>query len=495
MRKVQKKIAGNYIQLLNQAHNGLRKAFELKRYSIAGELLEQCQEMAIKLGELIESADGSKNPSIPLLEDYCELVYQIYKKIKKNNIIDSYKTCKALRRKLVQIENIIKNDKDTRIEVVFLPYKASMWDSLESVWKAAKEDPNCDTYVIPIPYYDKNPDGSFREEHYEGDSYPDYVSIIRYDEFDFELHHPDVIFIHNPYDACNYVTSVHPDFYASRLRHYTEQLVYIPYFVSVGHHVDEQLCILPGILYADHVVVEDEEIRNLYIQFLHKYERENNCKGIFGKTEEKILALGSPKFDKILSAKQENLDIPPDLEKLLYNPEGTRKKVVFYNSTIAPILKEESYIDKIRRVLKIFYDYRNEIVLLWRPHPLAVSTMEAVRPEWADEYKQLLKDYQKAGYGIYDETSDIYRAAALSDAYYGDWSSVVSLYQKTGKPILIQNYAESEQVFDEPARKEGRTFNLDFMENISIIENNTENQNEESIGKLIYSKIIGECNG
>ena len=31
------------------------------------------------------------------------------------------------------------------------------------------------------------------------------------------------------------------------------------------------------------------------------------------------------------------------------------------------------------------------------------------------------------------------RAVALSDAYYGDWSSIVYLYQKTGKKIMIQN--------------------------------------------------------
>ena len=50
-------------------------------------------------------------------------------------------------------------DSVIRREVVFLPYKASMWDSLESVWKRYEDDPLVDAYVIPIPYYDKNPDG------------------------------------------------------------------------------------------------------------------------------------------------------------------------------------------------------------------------------------------------------------------------------------------------------------------------------------------------
>ena len=86
----------------------------------------------------------------------------------------------ALAQTLVLIKDSVQNDIEARTEVVFLPYKASMWDSLESVWKAADEDPNCDAYVIPIPYFDKNPDGSFKEAHYEGDQYPDYVQVTGY---------------------------------------------------------------------------------------------------------------------------------------------------------------------------------------------------------------------------------------------------------------------------------------------------------------------------
>lgn len=85
--------------------------------------------------------------------------------------------------------------------------------------------------MIPISYFDKNPDGSFREEHYEGGQYPDYVPVTRYDAFDLEKEHPDVIYIHNLYDKCNYVTSVHPYYYyAKNLRNYTDKLIYILYF-------------------------------------------------------------------------------------------------------------------------------------------------------------------------------------------------------------------------------------------------------------------------
>ena len=63
-------------------------------------------------------------------------------------------------------------------------------DSLESVWKAAEEDEYCDAYVVPIPYYDKNPDGSFREIHYEGNQYPSYVPITSYEDYDIKSNVP-----------------------------------------------------------------------------------------------------------------------------------------------------------------------------------------------------------------------------------------------------------------------------------------------------------------
>lgn len=96
------------------------------------------------------------------------------------------KLAKKIRRQLIELQNHIQYEMpDDRKEVVFLPYKASMWDSLESVWKAADEDRNTDAYVIPIPYFDRRSDGSLGEEHYEGDLYPAYVPIIRNNEYTF----------------------------------------------------------------------------------------------------------------------------------------------------------------------------------------------------------------------------------------------------------------------------------------------------------------------
>ena len=97
-------------------------------------------------------------------------------------------------------------------------------------------------------------------------------------------------------------------------------------------------------------------------------------------------------------------------------------------------------IEKIERVLEIFKENKDDVALLWRPHPLMKATLTSMRPELWDRYKKILDDYLAEGWGIYDDSPELDRAIAVSDAYYGDWSSVVQLYKETKKPIMIQNF-------------------------------------------------------
>jgi phosphopantetheinyl transferase len=82
---------------------------------------------------------------------------------------------------------------------------------------------------------------------------------------------------------------------------------------------------------------------------------------------------------------------------------------------------------------------RNEYTLLWRPHPLMETTLSSMLPHLLERYRNMVREYKMKAYGIFDDTSDIHRAIALSDAYYGDKGSVVILYKETGKPCMIQN--------------------------------------------------------
>ncbi len=451
MRKAQKQQAEELVRQMEEAHDQIRKFIEQGSIVSALELLEECQNGGITLGTLIESTEGEGHPTVVLLEEYCELTYQIHEDLSAGKDINANKVHKLLRQKLIKMTNSLKNDIHVRKEAVFLSYKASMWDSLESVWKAADEDADCDAYVIPIPYYDKNPDGSFREMHDEADQYPAYVPITRYDEYDFEQHRPDMIYIHNAYDNWNLVTSVHPNFFSGNLKKYTEKLIYIPYFVLDEVEPDNEkmvenikhFCFMPGIINADKVIVQSDDMKKIYV---NEYLKAAKSHGLQGRhldreyLEQKFLGLGSPKYDRVCSTKREDLDIPQEWLKVIRKADGSWKKIILYNTGIASLLTHnEKWVDKIENVLKTFEENHDEVALLWRPHPLIESTMNSMRPEVYQKYMMLKQQYIEAGWGIYDETADVDRAVVLSDAYYGDGSSVVQLYRQTGKPVMIQN--------------------------------------------------------
>lgn len=427
-----------------EAHEIVKGFIDKKEYDNARNLLADCQDTAIQLGNLIEESEGEGFVTVSFLEEYCEALYEAATNLSDET--NGHKVQKQLDKKIIKAENSAKNDIKIKLEVVFMPYKASMWDSLESVWKAAAEDTDCDVYVLPIPYYDRNPDHSFGDFHYEGGEYPNYVPVVHYDTYNLEQRRPDMIFFHYPYDTNNYVTSVDPRFYSSELKKYTDKLVYIPYFVSAEPDLENintvehisRYVITPGVLNADKVIVQSEAMRQVYIKVLL---------GRFGDTpsnrkivEDKILGLGSPKFEKIANINSGNIVIPEAWQRLITKNDSTQKKIIFYNTSLGALLKyNEQMLEKIKSVLEIFYENRDDVVLWWRPHPLIEATIKSMLPQLWRDYNVIVDRYISEGWGIYDDTPDLNRAIALSDSYYGDPSSVVNLCREVGMPRIIQN--------------------------------------------------------
>ena len=154
----------------------------------------------------------------------------------------------------------------------------------------------------------------------------------------------------------------------------------------------------------------------------------------------KILGIGSPKLDAT-NLQTANIDLLPESWKQkLYKADGSRKKVIFYNTSMGAFLENsQAMLLKILDVFQVFKAQQEETVLLWRPHPLMLSTIQSMRPELTAIYQQLVQQYLKDDFGIYDDTPDLHRSLALADAYYGDHSSLVKICKEANIPVMIQN--------------------------------------------------------
>nr|WP_302167733.1 hypothetical protein [uncultured Schaedlerella sp.] len=423
MKRKTKKDIESIMQTMLDAHSHVVFLLESKQISKALDLLAQCQECALNIGKAIEKSEGIDTQAVLYLEEYCEHLYKMSRTFDKKGI-SAFKLMLDNALHCVQCE--IENIPLERLKIVFMPYKVSMWDCMESVWRAAKEDEECDTYVVPIPYYEKDQQGNIKEMCYEGGIFPKYVPITHYSAFSLKEELPDVVYIHNPYDGANYVTTVHPDYYSSNLKTYTSKLIYIPYYILGGGSFPEHHRNLPAYKNIDKIVVQDKEKADSLSEYI---------------PEDKILIAGSPKIDCILDRNRDKAKIMEHYIPIKWKKKIEEKKVFLFNISITGILENSRIaLCKIKYVISVFED-REDVVLWWRPHPLIEATLKSMRPEMYAEYIKIKNEFVNREKGIFDETGEASIAAVIADAYIGEnSSSLINYFGVLGKPVFYINW-------------------------------------------------------
>lgn len=426
--------------LLDQCYNACVQNFSEKSVTIVLDTLVTCQDAAYVIGNNLERHWGEETPVVSQIGSLCESLYICHEKILEGTISKHDWVC--VQDEIKAIEKQLELNLSDKIEMAFLPYKASMWDSLESVWKAACKREECEAYVVPIPYFDKTEEGGFGQEHYEIDQYPDDVPTINYEEYNMEERCPDIVFIHNPYDGYNRVTTIHPNYYVKELKQYVGKVVYIPYYVSnefnpsdlIVQRTKEPFIMTPGVIFSDYTIVQSENMKRLYINVLEK-----KCPdSVAPNWEKRILGLGSPKVDRVLQTRRDDNRLPKEWKEKIYGLNGKRKRVVFYNTSLADLLNCDNMLDKIEDTLQ-FFEKQEDVVLWWRPHPLYEETLESILPMLVERYHAIIKKYKDYKIGIFDTGMDLDWAIAETDAYYGDGSSVSILFKYANKPVMYQD--------------------------------------------------------
>ena len=149
MREYKKNKCIKLLKSLNKAHGEIMSCILHKETEAATALIAKCQQAAISCGTMLEEAGQESTEAVKGLEEYCESLYQLHGSVLNKEKISTNNVQKQLSKILDRVSAKIRNDITTNLEVVFLPYKAAMWDSLESVWKKYSEMPNCRCVVIP----------------------------------------------------------------------------------------------------------------------------------------------------------------------------------------------------------------------------------------------------------------------------------------------------------------------------------------------------------
>ena len=293
---------------------------------------------------------------------------------------------KKITRKLIEIHG------GTDFVIGFLPYKRSMWNSMESVYQECLNT-GAVAYVLSLPYY-LMPE---KEVVCERELFPEALDISLLGKISF-----DYLVIHYPYDGHNKVTSMLPEYYTAELRNYGK-VIFIPYSCT------------PGIFTRLH-----SGLANIDYAFLCS---EAECDAFISEWAAhgvdftgRVFGYGSPKMDAIQKCSRGSATLVINsLAPYLY----------------APFVK----IDAYRRVITNEIERGRKVI--FRPHPLLRQTIKSMRPDTAEAYSEFIKWCNEQENVIVDETENLEQALEEADYLISDPSSVLEMWQSTGREYTV----------------------------------------------------------
>ncbi|WP_027087255.1 hypothetical protein [Cohnella panacarvi] len=329
----------------------------------------------------------------------------------------------ALSEQIGMLKEMFNVEINVKLNVVFLPYKASMWDSLATIYEAAAKDEHCVARVVPIPYYQLSQNEAIPT--YEGDRFPPDVPITHYNDYNLEQEEPDIIFVHNIYDQYNTITRVHEHYFTSNLKNFTDMLVYVPYhmssFIQPNSQGDRSYN-LSSVKNVDKVILAGEYLKKAAVRD--------------GIPEEKLLVLGSPKLDAMTKV----------INKQIPYPEAWKDKIegkTVYVLNTGCLYFADQTPGKVERLADFlhFPRYVENSVVIWRPHPLTQISIMKYTPNLFEYYSNLIKKIND-GHPAYkhiilDESDDYLPALQAADVLISYDGSLLRSYLLTGKRVLF----------------------------------------------------------
>lgn len=304
------------------------------------------------------------------------------------------------------VDKIIELHGSKDFSIAFLPYKRSMWNSMASVYEeciAAGIDAHC----FPIPYARMKERGQIDYIDTDFELFGDIAEPIE------SLTRTDYIVIHYQYEDHNRVTNMLPEYFTMALKdRYQCKIIYIPYGIRMG---TDHFVLHSGLCQIDMAFLESEEDA---ISFVDKWQ--NVGVDFTGR----VFSFGSPKLD---AAKKLEKYVPKEWAELI----GNREVTLLVNSLGAYLT------DPYQRIILYTKAVKEEIqrnrAVIFRPHPLLLTTIKSMRPETLWRYNQMIDEFKSLGV-IVDESEYLERAMAASDRLITDPSSVLPMWEETGKP-------------------------------------------------------------
>ena len=404
--------------------------------------LSELQNNIVSFGTLTESIKGEDCKTVKLLEQYLEVIYKVAKYVQKfdegisyeESAENKYAECdEGVKDTFASISEAIDSEIVNRRSVLFLPVKAKHFSSMRMAYEMEATTPDTDVYVMPLPYYYKEYDGSFKDEmHIDTEEFiKANIPVTDYSRFDLSLLCPEKIYINSAYDEYNMAVSVDTRFYARNVKKYTEKLIYIPYFKLMEFdranypcwYNMQYYCTVPGVVMADKVYVQSENTRKVYIDKLNEWAGDEKYTDIW---EQKIDV-----YDE--SCEEHSEDELRDA--------GSIKTIVWFVSAGSLAEFGDKYIEKAYRNLDVFALSKDKLKVLLISEPFLDEMIKNHSDELYKKWTGFIDEFNRSGIGevVSQVEEKSVEALLKANAYYGDPSSICKDFILMKKPVMLQN--------------------------------------------------------
>lgn len=334
-----------------------------------------------------------------------------------------------------------------KCRVTFLAQEYAVWPSLRGVYEAMLKDKRFEVQFVYVPFHHQNSTGRDNSvDLYKSDG----ISVVRYDEYDFGTDNPDIVFFAKPYGS-----TIPKQYYIGEVEKIIDRTVYIPYGMEANYKL-----VLYGFQHYLHYRVWRHIVYGQYVkQVGEKYGYRNG---------ENIVVWGHPKMDYFLT---EHKSVIPN--EWVQKINGRHVICWCPHHTILP---GKEHVSTWLDYQKIIFDWIKEhqdIVLLWRPHPLLFGALVNNKYMTQGQLDEFLEEKKKQDNIIFDDYSDYHAAFEVSDAMITDGTSFSIEYLGTGKPLMLTTPDISQYYNYKEAQKglyvgDSVDSIIEFLENISM---------------------------
>ena len=299
-----------------------------------------------------------------------------------------------------------------QIHVLFLIQEPFCWASLESVFEAARYDPDVETALVYTPFYNAN----FKEQTDYFDTYAGMgLPVLRHDEYDLAADSPDVVFMLKPY------TNVPGPYEFRQLECVIPRSVYIAYGMEITADLAK---------YGFQYYPQYKAWRHcVYGQIVKDYSR------VYGYRDgENVAVWGHPKADFFRDPTSGKEQIPEEWKRFIRG----RKTILWTPHHLVELEGNGTGTWLIwgEQILKSAMNHP-ELAFIIRPHPLLEGTLINSGAMTKKQFDRMRRKIDEADNILWDESADYHDAFNASDGIITDGTTFCIEYLYTKKPILL----------------------------------------------------------